>query len=279
MPRIQKARRSAAQDLPSKSAGLAWWHLKHLLRVSLQDTCNFLQAWTHTRQTESLHQARVAWRRQKCLLKFYKPLLPELPERGKAALRYLWQLTGQLRNLDVALENTLPTWHQSHPNVGANEWPALLQLLQQDRLRARHALAQEIAKPHVGAALQQLRNWNKRLKTAHLKLQDRPFRQWAKQRLQRLQKNIKNHRHARSPERRHQGRILLKQERYALESLLTNRPDKKLRAQLRRVRKKQIAWGHDQDMQMVLNLIEGHEHCPKLAQAWRASMGNLDSSQ
>jgi len=272
MPHTTRAKGRAVQSLQPHHEPPAWWTVKHLLRTSLQDTRSWLQIWAKTRHTEALHQARVAWRRQKSLLKFYKPLLPEPPQRHSEALQTLWHLTGQLRNLDVALESTLPAWRQTHCAVGVHEWPALLQQLHQDRLLARHALAQEIARPRITAGFQQLRTWMRRLDTIPLKVRRQPFDPWTRQRLHRLHKKIQAQRHPSTPERRHQCRILLKQERHVSEGLLTNHRDKKLRAQLKRIRKKQIAWGHDQDMQAALTLIEGTRHFPELTQAWRASM-------
>ena len=272
MSHSTRTRHPAAQKPSPNHEQQAWSTLKHLLRTSLQDTRSLLQTWTDTRQSETLHQARVAWRRQKCLLKFYKPVLPEPPQRHRETLQSLWHLTGQLRNLDVALESTLPTWRQNHPEVGVKEWPTLVQQLHRDRLLTRDALAQEIARPRITAGLQQLHTWMKRLDTARSKVQGKSFEKWAKQRLKRLHKKIQSQRHPFTPEREHRCRILLKQERHALESLLANQPDKELQAQLKRIRKKQIAWGHDQDMQTALNLIEGTGHFPELTKAWRASI-------
>ena len=272
MPHSTRAKSRAVQNLLPNPEQQAWWFVKHLLRTSLQDTRSLLLTWTHTRQTETLHQARVAWRRQKSLLKFYRPLLPESPQRHNDALQTLWRLTGQLRNLDVALECTLPAWRQAHPDAGTHEWAGLVQQLHQDRQLARHALAKEIARPSTTARFQQLRTWMKRLDSVTLKVRRKSFEQWAQHRLRRLHQKIKSQQHPFTPERQHRCRILLKQERHALESLLANHPDKKRRARLKRNRKKQIAWGHDQDMQTALELIEGLGHCPELTKAWRASM-------
>ena len=272
MPHPIKTRHPAVQHQNPNNRHQVWWHLVHLLRVSLEDTRSLLHAWTKTWQSETLHQARVAWRRQKCLLKFYKPLLSEPPQLCRAALQSLWHLTGRLRNLDVALKNTLPTWRHDHPDVGTTEWPALLHQLHRDRLLTRHALAQEVTKHQVTTGFKQLKTWMQCLNQVPLKFKRKPFEKWAKQRLQRLHRKMQAQRHPFSPERQHQCRILLKQERHALESLLAIHPNKKLQAQLKRVRNKQNVWGHAQDMQVALNLIEGSGQCPELIHAWRASM-------
>jgi CHAD domain-containing protein len=279
MPRSTRAKSTAIENLPSQHSQRTWSHLKQLLRVSLQDTRSMLFAWTQTRQIETLHQARLAWRRQKCLLKFYKPLLPEPPKRFRTSLQALWQLTGQLRNLDVALQSTLPAWRHAHPDVATQEWPGLMQQLHEDRQRACRALTHALHQPQVAAGFQQRKIWLQRLDTDPLNFKRQHFKNWAKQRLHRLHRKMQAQRHPFSPERQHQCRILLKQERHALESLLASQPNKKWQAQLKRVRKKQIVWGRAQDMQMVLNLIEGTGHCPDLTHAWRASMGLLESSR
>lgn len=279
MPHSTRAKSTTLKNLPSKRAQRSWSHLKHLLRVSLQDTQSMLLAWTRTRQIETLHQARLAWRRQKCLLKFYKPLLPEPPQRHNDALQTLWHLTGHLRNLDVALKSTLPIWHQTHPNAGAHEWPSLVQQLHKDRQLACRALTHALNLPQVSAAFLQRKIWLQRLDCMPVKFKRQHFKKWANQRLHRLHRQMQAQRHPFSPERQHQSRILLKQERHALESLLASQPNKKWHVKLKRIRKKQIALGRAQDMQMVLNLIEGTGLCPELAQAWRASTGTFESSQ
>lgn len=278
MPEPPQARHPAAHHRSANNRHLIGRHLVHLLWVALEDTQSLLQAWAQNGEAETLHQARVAWRRHKCLLKFYKPLLPEPPQHGKAALQALWQLTGQLRNLDVALQSTLPAWRQDHPEVGTPEWPVLLHQLHRDRLHKCHALTRAVAKRQVAVGFQQLQIWMQRLDTVPLQFKRHHFKKWARQRLQRLHRKMRALRHPFSPERQHQRRILLKQERHALESLLTIQPDKKHQTQLKRIRHQQTAWGHAQDMQAALDLIEGSGLWPELTQAWRASMGHARPS-
>lgn len=271
MPHKKQAKHLTVQNQLLDSKHPKWGHLVHLLQISLMDTMSLLQAWKKTGQAETLHQARMAWRRQKSLLKFYKPLLPELPQQSKSALQDLWHITGQLRNLDVALQSTLPAWRHDHPQVGPTEWPALLHRLHRDHLQTRQALAQELADDQVTAGFQELTIWTQHLATVPLKFKRKPFEKWAKQRLHCLQRKIRTQRHPFTPEGQHQSRLLLKQKRHALESLLTIQPRKKLQTQLNRVRKKQATWGHAQDMQVALNLIEGSGLCPELTQARRTS--------
>ena len=160
MPHSTRAKSRAVQNLLPNPEQQAWWFVKHLLRTSLQDTRSLLLTWTQTRQTETLHQARVAWRRQKSLLKFYRPLLPEPPHRHNDVLQTLWHLTGQLRNLDVALECTLPAWRQAHPDAGTHRQCFLVRGVESKE--AQHAGVGTIVQRHQQLAARTERHLGRR---------------------------------------------------------------------------------------------------------------------
>lgn len=106
----------------------------------------------HSDDAELLHQARVGWRRLRSLTRLLRPLLGPLPLTP--ALRRFWQLSGPLRELDVALTQTLPAWANAYTAGNPqrqHEWALLLQGVQQARADAAAALRQQLADPATGA--------------------------------------------------------------------------------------------------------------------------------
>lgn len=241
-----------------------------LMQTSLRDTVHWLKAWSSAPHPEALHQARVAWRRFKCLRRFYRPMLPKPPQAHRAVLQGLWRCSSALRNLDVALGSTLPVWRQKHPDVAPQEWPALVRLLQSQRRAARRHLHQALAQPEALAAWRAWRRW---LQQAHCaktcRIKDASV--WTRHRLKKLHQKIKHARKASKPERQHACRILMKQERYVLEGLAPHELNPTLRRRLKRSRLGQRTLGQDQDQVATLALTEQSGQFPVLAQAWRAS--------
>ena len=269
---MTKPKRTPAAQTPGRRRGLAKPDLNSLLRHSWKETRTLLRSWDTAHQADTLHLARVAWRRHKCLLKFYQPLLSKPPLHDQATLQTVWKLTGQLRNLDVALDSTLPAWLEAHPAMGGSEWQLLLRRLRQERLHLSQDLALALHTAAVKVAFRRLQRWTQRVDTASKGMTKKLFKPWAMQRLQRLHRKIRAHRHPISPERQHRGRLLLKQERYALESLLSKGRSKKLQKRLHRCRLQQTQQGHQQDLQMALNLITAFGRSPALARAWQKTM-------
>ena len=174
--------------------------------------------------------------------------------------------------MDVALESTLPRWQLSHPESVGSAWVTLLRGLRQERLRLRHALTLALQTPAVHAAFQHQQRWTQQMDAVPQQRPDKLFKPWALHRLERLRRKIRAHRRPIQPERQHQGRLLLKQERYALESLLDQGQSKKLEKRWQRCRQQQSAQGQAQDLQMALNLIAEFGRSPALTRAWSVAM-------
>lgn len=240
------------------------------MQRSLRDTVHWLQAWSSAPHPEALHQARVAWRRVKCLRLFYRPMLPKPPKAHRAVLQGLWRCSSAIRNLDVALGSTLPVWRQKHPDVAPQEWPAMLGQLQSQRRSARRHLRQALAQPEAQALWRSLRRWLQQARSSKTPNAD-DWQGWTRHRLRKLHRKIKQGRMA-SLAQQHACRLLIKQERYVLEGLAPHRLDHALRRLLKRSRRIQNALGQDQDRWATLALIEQSGLFPALSEAWRASL-------
>lgn len=90
---------------------------------------------------EYLHQARVAIRRLRSLLKLFAPALPrEFLTAWAPPWRQLGQLLGDVRNWDVFLQDTLPPLSAAFPQAAE---PARLGRLGQSRRRTAQQLARQ----------------------------------------------------------------------------------------------------------------------------------------
>ncbi len=205
--------------------------------------------------TEVVHQARVAWRRFKTDLRLFKPALRDAQTPSLTPLQLLLQGLGALRDLDVALTDTLPQSRSSYiecsPKSSAAQarrrrtWRQLTRALQHLADEQRRSLRRELQRTDVVATLLALSAWVDGLSVASSGEESAsvPLRRWARQRLSRWharfkqakkvaskgvvkrasksasKASIKTARCNSSPERQHRVRILAKRLRYGVESL------------------------------------------------------------
>jgi CHAD domain-containing protein len=214
---------------------------------------------------EVVHQARVAWRRFKTDLRLFKPALRDVQTPSLTPLRLLLQGLGALRDLDVALTDTLPQSRSSYiecsPQSSAAQarrrrtWRQLSQALQHLADRQRRSVRRELQRADVVATLVELTEWVDGLSVASSGEESVsvPLRRWARQRLadwherfkqakkvaskgavKRSSKSaskasIKTGRCRTNPERQHRARILAKRLRYGVEALGFLLPDQRSR--------------------------------------------------
>jgi CHAD domain-containing protein len=197
-------------------------------------------------------------------------MLPKPPKSHRAVLQGLWRCSSALRNLDVALGNTLPVWRKKHPDLAPQEWPAMMGQLQSQRRSVRLHLRQVLAQPEAQALWRALRRWLQQARLSKAPNAD-DWQGWTRHRLRKLHRKIKQGRKA-SQAQQHTCRLLIKQERYVLEALAPHLLDHALRRQLNRSRRIQNALGQDQDQLATLALIEQSGLFPDLSEAWRASL-------
>jgi CHAD domain-containing protein len=186
-------------------------------------------------EPEVVHQARVAWRRFKSDLRLFKPALKPESMPTLTPLQPLLQGLGALRDLDVALTETLPQWRGTYvegsPKTSAVQarrrrvWRQMCQALQQSADDQRSVVRSELASPAVVATLLALTEWANGLSGASPSVEPAtvPLRHWARQRLAdwraRFKAAFKSSRHGANPEQQHRVRILAKRLRYGVEAL------------------------------------------------------------
>ena len=91
-------------DLPLPQAA------RRVLREMFSQFTANLNSLRRSDQPELVHQARVGWRRFKSALRLFKPVLANDAPPSWAPLQALLTCLGHLRDLDVALTETLPPW-------------------------------------------------------------------------------------------------------------------------------------------------------------------------
>jgi CHAD domain-containing protein len=246
--------------------------LLHLLQTSLDDVVHGLDTWAGATKPETLHQARVAWRRFKCLCRFYRHMLPEPARRLQHVRQAIWQRTSAVRNLDVSLAITLPAWRQNHPDTAPQEWPTLIRHLQGQRRSARRNLQNALSQAEALAGWLELRAWIKGAAESPQKQSAHAWRRKTHHRLDKLHQKIKHGRKTAKASKQHTCRLLIKQERYVLEGLAPHALSHTLSKRLKRSRQFQNALGQDQDQRVTLGLIESSGLFSALSRAWRASL-------
>ncbi|WP_158272865.1 CHAD domain-containing protein [Limnohabitans sp. T6-5] len=212
--------------------------------------------------TEITHQARIGWRRLQSSLRFFKPLLKDFPPAPMAELKPLIQTTDQLRNLDVALDDTLPTWWAAlpaDPAMAPADWTDMIRALQDARTKALHAVKTKAHDPETTRMLLNMVHWIAQLSTQshpkHLALDRKKFSQWLFKRLQSWHKKLKIGADSSDLARQHRLRILAKQQRYAIENLQARVPRTSAQRFHERAQKLQVDLGVQRDQYIALELI------------------------
>jgi inorganic triphosphatase YgiF len=185
---------------------------------------------------EVLHQARVGLRRFKSALRLFKPTLAADAVPSWQDLQALFGLMGDLRDLDVALNDTLPPLAEAYAQGDVRRvqaWDAMTQSLLHAVTLKREAVRQALQVPAVGATLLATTQWLHGL-SAPTGPDDpgvgrkESLRRWARSRIERLHERLKAaSKDTSNPDRQHRVRILAKRMRYAIEALRTLLPEKR----------------------------------------------------
>ena len=121
-----------------------------------------LNALCRSDHPELLHQARVGWRRFKSGLRLFKSSLAADAIPSWQALQPLLGLMGALRDLDVALHDTLPPLAKAYTAGDARRvaaWEAMTKDLLQAATLQRQSVRYALQVPTVGAALLATAEW------------------------------------------------------------------------------------------------------------------------
>lgn len=226
----------------------------------LQFTANlyYLQSNEINEDPELIHQARVGWRRFRSLWRLLRPTLLHLPLPDRQALKPLLQRIGALRDVDVALTETLPPLADGYIQgdaARAQHWQALQASLLQAREKERAAVRQALAQPVVGQALLAVTHWLETLDgplaapatkehaaTSPHQSPQRPAEDWVRRRTQRLADRLEAALHEAAEadassasahiEQLHRVRILAKRLRYSTEALAVLLPGRLQRSHI-----------------------------------------------
>jgi CHAD domain-containing protein len=194
-----------------------------VLREMFVQFTNDLDSLRRSDDPELVHQARIGWRRLKSGLRLFKKLIPSPP--SLAGLRPLVADLGELRNLEVALTETLPPLAKAYvmdDSQRARLWQRLLEVLKQKIDLQRNAVRHSLELPKVGAALLAMAQWLEDLPDAEPIQQAKSgaLRHWAEHQILRLDKQMMRARTAaNSADQWHRTRILAKRLRYSAQAL------------------------------------------------------------
>ena len=222
----QPFRAQTSKLLPNLTLSVTAQHV--LLEMFCQFTSN-LNVLRTSDDPEVVHQARIGWRRFKSGVRLFKPVLQAHTTPSWLGLQPLLMCLSDMRDLDVARNETLPPLANAFVNENkqrAQAWQAMTQAMTMAADLQRKAVRNALQEPAVGAALLATTQWLEGL-SGHINVDSKvvlepkvALRQWSKLRIIRLNKRLHLARKkANTPEHLHQVRILAKRLRYVSEAL------------------------------------------------------------
>jgi inorganic triphosphatase YgiF len=198
---------------------------QRVLREMFSHFSQNLEALGTSDDPEVVHQARVGWRRFRSGLRLFGKTLAVAKPPSWLDLQPLLTGLGALRDLDVAVTETLPTLADGYTLGDASRvqtWQAVLTALTQTANAQRQQLRQMLQEPAVGLCLLALTEWLENLSVADDggPVHKGALQRWAKRRTGRLQQRlVQAHKQADTPQQLHRVRILAKRLRYGVEAL------------------------------------------------------------
>lgn len=222
-----------------------------------------LAALLHSDEPEVVHQARVAWRRWRSALRFFRPWLPAEPDR--AGLSPLLGSLGRLRDLDVARAETLPRWADAYiaGNAGRRKNVTSAQaMLDRACQEARQMARLALATPSTGQVLLAHAAWLYTLRQpASATRKSKKQSTWARERMDKLQRRLAQamdaaRQPAATEEMGHAARLLAKRTRYNIEALQGLLPRDKAKRWLKEATTTQLLIGAQRDLQQAAVVLE-----------------------
>jgi inorganic triphosphatase YgiF len=207
---------------------------------------------------ETLHQARVGWRRLRSTTRLLRPLLG--PPPAAPALRAFWQATGPLRELDVMLDDTLPAWavaYTGHDPQRLAEWARLLDAVRAARREAAAAMRARLAEPATGQGWLAWSEWLATWAQQPVPVPDGNWPRWVAKRLARQHARLKAQRDsARTDAQRHALRLRAKRLRYGAEAFARVLPQRRARRWQREAAWAQVEEGRQRDLRQCVLWLE-----------------------
>jgi len=198
-----------------------------LREMFTQFTTN-LNTLRYSDDPEVTHQARVGWRRFTSAVRLFSPTLDEKNTPTWQALQPLLRFLGDLRDLDVALTDTLPPLADAYiagDGQRAQVWEKFIHSLQHEASSQRASVRNALQVSAVGASLLETTHSLESLAAPNAQGDaagepEVPLRRWARQRLAHLRKKLKVAcKDIGDPESRHRARKVAKRLRYGCEAL------------------------------------------------------------
>lgn len=265
---------------PALAAGMA---LPLAAQVVLREMfCQFtsnLNLLSQSDDPETLHQARVGWRRFKSAVRLFKPALAADQMPDWQPLAPLLAFIGELRDIDVARTETLPSLADAYRADNAQrseKWQAMLHALADAARLQRKLIAHALEAPAVGATLLAITQWLEDLPRQQGPADEKTgehrrfLRRWARQRVRRLHRNMQRAlADSAHPDSLHRARILAKRLRYAIEALRPLLPRRYTERWLPKAKKMQADIGSTRDGQQAGALAARLDIDPGLAEFLR----------
>jgi len=213
---------------------------------------------------EVTHQARVGWRRFRSGLRLFKKILVDADAPARLNLQPLLDSLGALRNLDVAVTETLPAVANAYAqgNAGRSQaWQAMLTALVQAAALQRQGVREAMQVPSVGVCLLAFTEW---LECLSVQGDNRPVKKaalqrWAKRRITRMQHRLElAQKNAVTLEQQHRVRILAKRLRYGVEALRDLLPKPLADACSKQATQLQDTLGFSRDVAQASALVAEH---------------------
>ena len=224
-----------------------------------------LNAIIQSEDPEFVHQARIGWRRFKSALR----LLNKLPEMADlpnlSELQSLISSLGELRNLEVALFETLPQLSSAYCQGDKKReasWLVMLELLTKAIAAQRQSVRNNLNAPKVGVTLLLITEWLENLSASDRRKQskDTSTHRWAVRRILRLRQSLElSLQKSGSADEEHQARILAKRLRYSIQALRDLLPRRLANSANAQAESLQTAIGLRRDLQQVSELVAALE--------------------
>lgn len=234
-------------------------------------TANLYRLLT-TNEPEAVHQARIGWRRFKSSVRLFKPVLNPQTRPSLKDLQPLLLSLGELRNIDVARLDTLPTLAEVYvagDEPRAQHWQAMAQTLEHAAQTQLTDVRATLQAPTVGTCLLLTTQWLENLagstQTApsviHL---TESLASFAKRRTGRLHQQLQHICQLDEADNAHQIRLLAKRLRYNVESLRSLLPKKRGFAEHQQALQLQARLGAQRDVAQALHLLTQLRAAPDL---------------
>lgn len=243
---LEKRRPAPSQRLMNRSLGVSPFkrHTKkpwpaiaqHVLCDLFLHFTTLLRTLGQSDDPETVHQARVAWRRFKGVRRLFKPLLaPDLKPPWQALQTFLTDLS-RLRDLNVAHLETLPPLAEAYAAGDSRRkarWQSMMDKLACAADRQRQTVRQALQWPATGEALAATAQWLEAMggsAAADAAGMDAKgdARRWLQRRIRRWRDAMKRAAlDEGNPQTLHRCRILAKQVRYSVEALRPLLPKKR----------------------------------------------------